>query len=341
MKTSKRIVAIIFSLIFAGSLNAQDPSFSQFFSSPLNINPALTANINADWRLITNFRDQWIGPASPYVTGTVSYDSKIMQNKIPNVETEGNIMGVGGMLMFDYAMSGIVKSTYASANLSYNIKLIEDDFHKQRVGLGFGAIYGHRNIDFSRVNFEEQFTGLGFNTSLPTGETALSNMKPYFSASAGIVYSFSTLNSNLDIGIAGFHLNRPRQTFLQDEHQYLAMRKVAHANFETFLSERLVLNSNAIYQFQMEANYFSAGAALGYYLGDAAESLLTGGLWYWSKNAVIPYVGLAYKDFQFGVSYDITISKLNQASRKPSSWEVSIILRGTKKPSGVIPCPWK
>jgi len=341
MKKTRRIAVIIFSLIFAGSLNAQDPSFSQFFSSPLNINPALTANINADWRMISNFRDQWIGPASPYVTGTISYDQKILQNKVPNVETEGNIMGVGGMLMFDYAMSGIVKSTYASANLSYNIKIIEDDYHKQRIGLGFGAIYGYRNIDFSRVNFEEQFTGFGFNTSLPTGETALSNMKPYFSASAGIVYSFSTLNSNLDIGVAGFHLNRPKQTFLQDKNQYLAIRKVAHANFETFLNERLVLNTNAIYQFQMEANYFSVGAALGYYLGDEAQSLLTGGLWYWSKNALIPYVGLAYKDVQFGLSFDITTSKLNQAARKPTTWELSIILRGIKKPTGIIPCPWK
>ena len=108
MKKTLHIVVIILSLIYTRSLNAQDPSFSQFFSSPLNINPALTANINADWRMISNFRNQWIGPASPYMTGTISYDQKIMQNKIPHVETEGNIMGVGGMLMFDYAMSGIV-----------------------------------------------------------------------------------------------------------------------------------------------------------------------------------------------------------------------------------------
>ncbi len=264
-----------------------------------------------------------------------------MQNKVPNIETEYNIIGVGGMLMFDYAMSGVVKSTYGSLNLSYNIKLVEDDNHKQRIGLGFGAIHGRRNIDFSRVNFEEQFTGLGFNTNLPTGETALSNMKPYFSARAGIVYSYTTPNSNLDLGVAGFHLNKPKQTFLEDKHQYIAMRKVAHANFETFLNERVVLNTNAIYQFQSEANYFSVGGALGYYLGDAAESLLTGGLWYWSKNALIPYVGLAYKDFLFGVSIDITTSKLNQATRKPKTWELSLILRGIRKPSAVIPCPWK
>ena len=341
MKTLKHTIVVITLLLVMRSANAQDPSFSQFFSSPLNINPALTANINADWRLISNLRDQWIGPASPYVTGTISFDSKIMQNKVPNVETEYNIIGVGGMLMFDYAMSGVVKSTYASLNLSYNIKLMEDDYRKQRIGLGFGAIYGSRRIDFSRIDFEEQFTGYGFNTNLPTGETALSNMKPYFSPSAGIVYTYSTPNSNFDFGVAGFHLNKPKQTFLEDEHQYLAMRKVVHANFEKFLNERVVLNTNAIYQFQSQANYFSVGGALGYYLGDAAQSLLTGGLWYWSKNALIPYVGLAYKDFQFGVSVDITTSKLNQATRKPKTWELSLILRGIRKPSSVIPCPWK
>ncbi|HZI52890.1 MAG TPA: PorP/SprF family type IX secretion system membrane protein [Chitinophagaceae bacterium] len=341
MKISLRISVFVVSLIFAGSLYAQDPSFSQFFSSPLNVNPALTANINADWRLISNFRDQWIGPASPYVTGTISYDSKILQKKIPNVETEGNIMGLGGMLMFDHAMAGIVKSTYASLNMSYSIKISETDSYTERIGLGFGAIYGNRTIDFNRLTFEEQFTGFGFNTNLPAGETSLSNMKPYFSASAGIIYNAKTLKSNFDLGVAGFHLNKPKQTFLEDENQFLAIRKVAHANFETFISERAVLNTNAIYQFQDEANYFSIGAALGYYVGNSIETMITAGLWYWSKNALIPYVGLTYKDFQFGISYDITTSKLNDAARRPKSWEVSIILRGVKKPSAVIPCPWK
>jgi type IX secretion system PorP/SprF family membrane protein len=342
MKISLRISVFVVSLIFARPpLQAQDPSFSQFFSSPLNVSPALTANINADWRLISNFRDQWIGPASPYVTGTISYDSKILQKKIPNVETEGNIMGVGGMLMFDHAMAGIVKSTYASLNLSYSIKISETESYTERIGLGFGAIYGNRTIDFSRLTFDEQFTGSGFNTNLPTGEIALSNMKPYFSASAGILYSAKTLNSNFDLGVAGFHLNEPKQTFLEDKNQFLAIRKVAHANFETFINERAVLNTNAIYQFQQKANYFSIGGALGYYADNSRESMITAGLWYWSRNALIPYVGLTYKDFQFGISFDITTSKLNEAARKPKTWEVSMILRGVRKPSGVIPCPWK
>ena len=108
----KKILLMILLLIALRSMQAQDPSFSQFFSSPLNINPALTARINSDWRVISNFRDQWIGPASPYATGTISYDTKALQNKIPNVHEEKNILGIGGMLMYDYAMDGIMKSTY-------------------------------------------------------------------------------------------------------------------------------------------------------------------------------------------------------------------------------------
>lgn len=340
MKTMKRNVLILSLLIAIKSLQAQDPSFSQFFSSPLNINPALTANINADWRAISNMRDQWIGPASPYVTGTVSFDTKVMQNKTPD-GSENNFLGLGGMLMFDHAMSGIVKSTYASMNLSYNIKISETDYYTERLSMGFGAIYGHRRMDFSRVDFEEQFTGFGFNTNMPTGETALSNMKPYVSASAGITYSARTEKTNFDAGVAAFHLNRPRQTFLKDDNQFLAMRKVAHANFEMFLNERTILNTNGIYQYQKKASYFSVGGAIGYYAGNNAETLITGGLWYWSENAIIPYVGVAYKDFQVGVSYDFTTSKLNQATRRPNTWELSLILRGVKKPSGIIPCPWK
>lgn len=340
MKKMKNFIVVLCILFTAGKANAQDPSFSQFFSSPLNINPALTANINADWRAIANFRDQWIGPASPYVTGTLSYDRKIFQNKIPNVDDEGNVLGIGTMLMYDRAMGGIVKSNYGSLNLSYNVKLSNGET-KHKLGAGFGAIYGHRRIDFSRVDFEEQFTGYGFNTNLPTGESSLSSMKPYFSISTGLTYSITSEKSNFDIGAAAFHVNKPKQTFLKDEQQYLAMRNVIHSNFETFLNESLVLNVNGIYQYQSKAEYFSIGGALGYYLPQNYEIMVNAGVWYWSSNAIIPYIGIAYQDLQFGMSYDVTTSKLNQASDKPNTWELSLIIRGRTKPTNVIPCPWK
>jgi type IX secretion system PorP/SprF family membrane protein len=338
----KKLKAVVLLMIVGACCYGQDPQFSQFFSSPLNINPALTAHINSDWRFISNIRDQWIGPASPYVTGTASFDRKLFQNKIPNVDdADDNVFGIGAMLMYDHAMSGVQKSTYASMDLSYNVKFAEGA-GKHRLGLGFGATYGRRYVDFSRLYFQEQWVGYnGFNTNLPTGESALSQMKPYFSVSTGLLYTFYTEKSNFDMGVAVFHVNKPKQTFLEDENQFLSMRKVAHANFETFINDNLVLNTNGVYQFQGEAKYFSAGAALGYFVGDQQDVLLNGGVWYWSENAWIPYVGIAYKDFQFGLSFDLTTSKLVEAQRKPATCELSIIFRGTKSPINVIPCPWK
>jgi type IX secretion system PorP/SprF family membrane protein len=339
----KRFRIIVLLIIAGTGCYGQDPQFSQFFSSPLNINPALTARINSDWRMISNIKDQWIGPASPYVTGTVSYDRKIFQNKVPNVDnSDDNVFGIGGMLMYDRAMNGIQKSTYASANLSYNIKFAEGVMGKHRLGLGFGTTYGRRYVDFSRLYFQNQWIGFnGFNTNLPTGEPALSEMKPWFSLSTGALYTYYTEKSNFDIGVAAFHVNKPKQTFLQDPHQYLAMRKVAHANFETFLNENVVLNINTIYQFQDEASYYSFGGALGYFINGQQNTLFNIGAWYWSNNAIIPYVGLAMGDMQFGASFDITTSKLRYADPRPKTFELSIILRGVKNPVNVIPCPWK
>ena len=340
-KTYLIAVMMVLSVMMVKTSVGQDPTFSQFFSSPLNVNPALTGHINADWRLILNMRDQWFNPSSPYATGTVSFDAKVFQKKIPNVE-EKNIVGIGGMLMYDYTMNGIVQGAYGSLNLSYNILIAEDFYgNKHHLGLGFGGTYANRYVDFSRLNFQAQFTGNGFNQNLPTGEAALSNMTPFFSASAGFLYSYTTAKSNLDIGGAVYHLNEPKQTFLNDPQQFIMPRYVGNMSYETFLNVGIVLNTNAIYQQQGPASYFSIGGALGVFLDPDGQSIFNIGVWYWSQNAIVPYVGFAYNDLQVGLSYDATISKLNEAAAKPTTFEISIILRGKNRPSGIIPCPWK
>ncbi|HSK11795.1 MAG TPA: PorP/SprF family type IX secretion system membrane protein [Phnomibacter sp.] len=319
---------------------AQDPNFAQFFSSPLNVNPALTAHINADWRVISNLRNQWAGPANPYLTGTISFDAKLFQNKMWRDE-EGNRFGIGTMVMYDQAFANIVKSTYISQNISYNVVLHRGTNSTHRLGAGFGAIWGRRMVDFGRLTWEEQFVGNGFNTNLPTGEVALSNMKPYISITGGLLYNVSGEKSNFDLGVASFHINEPKQTFLEDPNQDLARRNVVHSNFETLLNEELVLNMNAIYQFQREATYYSFGGALGYFLPGANRTILNAGLWYWSENALIPYIGIALNEFQFGFTYDLTISKLRDAPRQPNSFEFSLIYRGSKSPERGLPCPWR
>src|SRR5262249_16943954 len=139
------------------------------------------------------------------------------------------------------------------------IKMDQNANAEQRLGVGIGIIYGNKRLDVSHLRFGEQFTGTGFNTNLPTGETALSNMQPYISTSAGLIYSFITDKINFDLGVGAFHFNKPKQTFLADEKQYLATRYVIHSNLEASISDNVVLNTNGIYQYQSGASYFSIG----------------------------------------------------------------------------------
>ena len=362
MEMKKKIAAVVIGFFAMKISLAQDPSFSQFFSSPLNVNPALTANINTKWRLISNYRSQWIGPGEPYSTGTLSADSKIFMEDVGNYVDETFRIGLGGMMMYDQLLGGALKSNYASFNVSGNVLLgsagardvntgwkIRHRSHinsegavAHRLGAGMGIIYGNKQFDVNKVNFEEQFTGAGFNINLPTGETALSQMKPYVSVSAGVLYSLVSENANMDLGIAAFHINKPKQTFLNDGRQYLPTRYVAHANLETYLSEQVILSANGIYQKQAGASYFSVGSALGYaFQQNDRDVIVNGGIWYWSNNAIVPYAGFSYDNFQFGLTYDITISKLGEAAIRPHTFELSMILRGGSKRIGFIPTPWK
>jgi type IX secretion system PorP/SprF family membrane protein len=276
---------------------------------------------------------------------------------------ENTRIAIGGMMMYDEAMRGVLKSNYVSFNAAGNVILgssggseytggrvrhrsqikMDATSADHRLGLGLGIIYGSKRLDFTKLYFGEQFSGTGFDSNLPTGERALSKMKPYLSTSAGIIYSLIKENTNLDLGVAAFHFNKPTQTFLEDDNQYLPTRFVVHGNLESFLTDQLILNTNGIYQYQSGASYFSMGGALGYLIPqEEVDVIINAGLWYWSSNAVIPYIGFSYGYFQIGLTYDITISKLNEAAKRANTFELSMILRGgSSKSNGVIPAPWK
>ena len=303
-------------------LFAQDPNFSQFFASPLTINPALTASSDASWRGFINYRQQWLGPSAPYSTATLSFDTKLFQQY-----TNNNTLGIGTMLMVDNTFSGILKSNYGSLNLAYHQQIGGDNNNESYIGFGFGAVYGNKQLNFNDLNFESQFVSYGFNTNLPTGENGLFSMQPFISLNTGILYSLSTEKSNFDIGAAVYHFNKPKQTFLKDDLQVIPMRYVAHSSYDYQLNESSILSVNAIYQQQASLNYWAIGGSVAKSLIDDNSKTLNLGLWYRNKDAIYPYIGYGIDNFQFGLSYDVTISKLNQAPKAPSSWEISISYR--------------
>ena len=87
--------------------------------------------------------------------------------------------------MNDRTMKGTFRSNYVSAAASYHVKL--DEQGRANIGAGLMGTYANRRVDLSALSFDEQFTSGGFNRTLPTGEAALQQMKPFISIGAGLL----------------------------------------------------------------------------------------------------------------------------------------------------------
>ena len=73
----KKISILLFLIITSGYLLAQDIHFSQFYYSPLTLNPANTGRFDGDWRISNIFRTQWGSISKPYNTIAVGIDKRL------------------------------------------------------------------------------------------------------------------------------------------------------------------------------------------------------------------------------------------------------------------------
>jgi type IX secretion system PorP/SprF family membrane protein len=311
---------LVFLLILCYHIaSAQDPHFTQFYAAPLTVNPAYTGVFSGKTRLMSNYRQQWKSASANYNTVTLAVDHKVGSG------AEGqNPLNFGIMLMNDQSISGVVKSNYITGTASYHVRLDEED--TKNIGLGLSASYGSRQVDFSGLSFSNQFMGSGFNTTLPSGEAGLNNLKPFFSVGAGLLLQSNNFDEGnfFDVGISAYHLNKPEQTVMKDDYQYVPLRFSVQGSFQKYLSEEVLLNFKALYQYQANIKYFLGGFSAEKLLGENKGQMIGAGLWYRSGDALSPYVRLGFGKFLIGASYDMTISTLKSSTNPARSYELSL-----------------
>lgn len=317
-----RNILIAFYSLWATILCAQDPHLSQYFSSPLSVNPALTGNIDGAFRLTTNYRQQWWKVGYPFNTGTVSYEQRVFANSLG----ESSKLGIGAMLMYDESLAGGLKSTYGTFSVAYHQKLDQNGY--STLGVGLQTAYGNRKIDYNKLSFANQFSSGGFNTTLPSGELLGSNLRPYFDVNAGLIYSFNNDMTSAYAGASVFHVSSPKQKYAQDSLSRIRRRYTLHGGINYYVGEsqnRMLISGIAM--LQGKAFEINIGSAFGIYLGGEDESpkyLYVGGF-YRLKDAIYPYLSYQYNGFQFGLSYDVIVSGIRQISPKSGSIEFSFI----------------
>jgi len=82
----KNLLTLLVCVAMASASRAQDPNFSQFFASPLTLNPALTGKFDGSFRVAGNYRNQWPTINNAFVTKTVSVDFGIMKNRLADID---------------------------------------------------------------------------------------------------------------------------------------------------------------------------------------------------------------------------------------------------------------
>ena len=330
----RKYILIVCALLLTGILKAQDPHFSQFFASPLTLNPAFTGKFDGQWRVAANHRDQWPSIPKAYVTTSASVDFPIMKKSVK----DGDVFGIGISGVSDASANSALKLNYGSVSLSYHKALDEEGYHT--IGAGFQGTYSSMVLDITKLTFEDMLRQNGF-----TGQTQdiLTNGKNqnYIDVNAGLLYSGSSNGvNNFYLGASMYHINKPKVSF-KDKNWYLTGRITIHAGGSFPVSDVVGVNTSVIHQIQNKASETIVGAALSLNAnpGEVNPTSVYIGSWYRFNDAVIPYVGVEFAGLRIGFSCDINTSNLKAATGSRGGSEVSIIYIKRKIEQKGIPCP--
>jgi type IX secretion system PorP/SprF family membrane protein len=318
----RKLIPIFIITLFLHKAYAQDPHFSQFFASPLTLNPALTGKFNGTARVAANYRNQWPTINNAFRTNTISADFGILGTRIPEFDQ----FGVGLMGMYDINGDGILKSSFISGSLAYHKGLDENGYHQ--IGVGFSGSYAQRRLDINKLDFADELTSIGFTgvTSEVFNNKGFVNIG-YADVNAGFVYSGATNDyNNFYLGASMYHINRPKVSF-QGATYLMNPRFTVHGGGYFPIADATTLFVSGNYQRQAGASETMLGAAVGFTVNDDFENAtdVYAGAWYRLGDAIIPYAGLEFGDFRLGISYDVNVSRLAAASRRQGGLEISLI----------------
>ena len=331
----RKYILFFSALLLTGILKAQDPHFSQFFSSPLTLNPAFTGKFDGQWRLAANHRDQWPSIPKAYVTTSASFDLPIMKSKIP----DGDVFGLGVSGVSDASANDALKLNYGSLSLSYHKALDEEGYHT--IGAGFQATYSSMVLDVTKLTFESMLTQNGFTDESQREVLTNGKNQNYFDMNAGLLYSGSSNGvNNFYLGASMYHINRPKVSF-KDKNWYLSGRITIHGGGSFPVSDVVAINTSIIHQIQNKASETTLGAALSLNAnpGEVNPTNVYIGSWYRFNDAIIPYLGIEFAGLRIGASYDINTSSLKAATGSRGGSEFSIIYIKRKIEQKGIPCP--
>lgn len=325
------ILCLFFLFFAAFPGRAQDAHFSQFNRASAYANPAYVGLSPGPARLALQYRNQWssVLAGQSYHSALAAFDWR-------------NCLGLS---FFAFGVSAQA-SRAGDSRFTDGQALISLAYHQQ-IDKGFYLAGGVRagawnyRIDEGQLQFEEQFNGIGFDPGRDNFEDFDQLQRTVFDLSTGLLL-YDT-EAAWQLGLSLLHVNQPLYSFLEDAQNgnrvgmgwslqglwglstgsspagkelLLQFSYRQQALFKN--SKQRMLSAGGLWQLmenrQGDAVLLGLYGRIGRRAGDAGFTF----------DAVTPYLRIDFRGWSFGLSYDVNVSPLANASKLAGAVEFSV-----------------
>ncbi len=297
---------------------AQDIHFSQFDGSLLNLSPAYTGFFNGDFRVGAIYRSQWQSVPVAYSTISMSGEARLKPTSLKK-----DMIGVGITFNNDRAGDARYGTTqfYASGNYIFLGKA--DSSLLISGGLNIGIIQA--GFDYSKMTFDNQFDGINYNRTVPTGEKFDWTNIVYADMNAGFAAQYIlNYKHKFSYGIGLHHLTNPVITYQGNSLSRLDFRLANYLSYSTSINPKLDIIAEALFNKQGKYYEVIPHTSLKYYLNRDLNQAILGGICLRARDAFVFRVGYHYKTLNSGIAYDINTSKFTAATNRRGAFEIFV-----------------
>lgn len=326
-------------LFFSSNVKAQNYHFSQFYTQPVSLNPALTGAFDGVFRAAATQRTQWLSVTEPFLTIGASVDGGVFKDN-----RHQQIVGIGASFNADKAGDVAYTSLQALVSASY-IKYI-GRHSRHKIGLGVYGGFINNVFDYYAAHWDEQYHNGAFDPNQPISDIFDNTRQYFFDCGAGFFWSFTPNKYNVfQLGASASHLNRPEETFNSTSSR-LPVKYNAHFLSRIGSGRSIALEPMFYSSWQRNFSEYTFGINVEYFQKKNSYTTvfsLGGGLLYRWNDALIADFFFDWQNLRIGVCYDFNISQFIAATHIRGGFEVSlsyIFKRKTITRIGKEPCPY-
>ena len=312
-----------------------DIHFSQFYETSVLRNPALTGVFEDDFKLGIYHRNQWSSISNPYNTTLFSAETHFAMS-----ERSDDFISFGLLCYADKAGSVDQKITAFYPAVNYN-KAINPN-HNSYLSVGFTGGYLQYSFDPSKATFNNQYLNGNYSSSNPTLENIPNAKFSLYDVGAGVNYNTSSgENNNISyiIGASGYHFSQPILSYYRNPKITTNIRWNGNAAVAVVMNDYISAQFNVNYAMQGTYQEIMGGGLINYNAilsGQTTVFTISAGTYYRYGDAIIPVVKVKYQGLAMGISYDVNLSSLKEASNFQGGTEVTLFYSGNYTNKGPV-----